>query len=122
MMSKYKGDYIDPCVFAYTDDSGRIQEVRLSSDTVMFYGKETTVRRGYEFHATGVCEGLKSMIDDFLFDKGYYVDIDTLCKIVAAITGTEFDEMKQHFKESVDNVFQTKQPHVFKPVDEEEGD
>lgn len=120
MMSEYKYDFIDPYVFANTDESGRIVDVRLSSDSVMFYGKETTVLRGYEFHATGVCEGLKSMIDDFLFDKGYYVDLDRLCKIVAAITGNEFDEIKQHFKEGVDKAFQTEQPHVFKPVDEEE--
>lgn len=122
MMSKYKYDYIDPCVVVDTDDTGRIQEVRVSSNNVMFYGKETTVTAKYEFHATGVCEGLKSMIDDFIFDKGYYVNLDTLCKIVAAITGTEFDEMKQHLKDGVDKVFQAKQPHVFKPVDEEEGD
>ena len=120
MMSKYKYDYIDPCIFADSDDSGRIVEVRLSSDSVMFYGKETTLRRDYQFHSYGVCEGLKSMIDDYIRDKEDYVDLDYLCRIMCAINGAEFDEMKRFLKDGVDKVFQTQQPHVFKPVDEEE--
>lgn len=120
MMSKYKYNYIDPCVFADTDDTGCIQGVKLSSNSVMLYGKETVMRRDYQFHSYGVCEALKSMIDDHIRDEEGYVDLNHLCRIMCAINGAEFDEMKQFLKDGVDKVFQTKQPHVFKPVDEEE--